>query len=621
MNRLLSTICFAVALWGIGTACTPTVDCEDLGCAFGLVCDVESGECLPEVQDCREAPEICSRSEVCDEQTGDCRPSVTQCADSGACPTGQVCDAQSGTCRAATRCTIDGCEAQEVCNEATDRCEPRPCLEDLDCPTASGFICGDTNVCVRGCRPGSSQCPADQTCVTESGASTGICQDRCVEDTDCAFGQVCVDDGNRSQCEAEPPCSADADCRADEVCIASNCSQPRCTTDDDCEAGQVCQVASGLCFGGNCSEDQFGNGESRPPNHSFDAAFPLTDSEPSLTGLTLCPGRSDWFRIEVRTTELIVATVNQLEPGAALDLYVWDANRTLVAADTGVRSNSSVRFDGRKDQVVYIEIRPSSERTITYDLSIGRDFCAVDTFEENDSYTRATTIPVAADAPVLLSLTACGFDQDWFRLPSIAASSGLRAEIRLGSSDLRGVVLTPDGETFPFRRDDRFDVLRAGEPGDYYIRIMPSLGLQSEYELLVESRSRATCSSANENTTLEDAATLAADAPTEFEYCPASATGWEIDWIELTDAIDGIVDITLDASVDAPPVDMTLVRVRNGVPTDVKTVSSQGERARLISGVSGEANDDYFVRITSSAALGRIKEFPTYRISYSVSTP
>jgi hypothetical protein len=430
-----------------------------------------------------------------------------------------------------------------------------------------------------------------------------------------------VEANGRSQCEAEPPCDVDADCRPDEVCIASTCSQPRCVLDEDCDSAQVCQVASGLCFGGNCAEDQFGDGDTRPPNHSVTTAFPLSDSEPDLSGLILCPGRSDWFRLDVRTTEIVVVSVTQSDPGSALDLYVWTDSGELVAADNGLSLRSSVRFDGRSDRPVFVEIRPSTDRTINYDFTVQRDFCANDTFEENDSFSRATTIPVALDAPVLFSLTACGLDQDWFRLLDIDAPSGLRLELRGGSQDLAGHVLTPDGAIYEFRRDQRFDALRAGSSGDYYVRVMPQLGRTSEYDILVEASSETPCPGANQTSDRESAAVLPADTPTTGTFCPGSSTGWEIDWYQVDGSGSGIFDLTIASSAGSPPLDVSLVRRDNEGLQLVKATPTRGGVARVVAQIAPDANTSYFVRVASGATIGRLFEFPTYNVSYSVSTP
>lgn len=621
MKRFAASIFFITACLALISACRPTVDCQRIGCAFGLVCDVETGECVAAEQDCREAPEICSASEICDEQTGECRPRVTQCADSGSCPEGQVCDAQSGTCRAAVRCSVDGCEPQEVCNSATDRCEPQPCLEDLDCPTNSGFICGDSGVCVRGCRPGAASCPQEQTCVAQTGEGVGICQDRCVEDTDCAFGQICVDDGDRTRCEFEPPCDQDEDCRPDEVCVATTCSQPRCTSDDDCASSQICQVASGLCFGGDCEEDQFGNGATRPPNHSRSTAFPLTDSDPELSGLVLCPGRSDWFRLNVRTTEIVSVRASQTEPGPDIDLYVFDERGAIIAADTGLGSRPSLRFDGRSNQFVYLEVRPTGQRTTSYDLEIGRDFCANDTFEENDDYSRATTIPLAEDAATVLDLRACGFDQDWFRLPSIEASNGLRVLLRNGSSDLVAALLTPDGEIFELTRQTSFQAVRIGFSGDYYVRVVAERGQSSDYQLLLEPTSESSCPDANSNATDESATPVGADDPTSFVFCPAPSTGWERDWIELTDAADAVLDAEIVFAPGSPRTEVTLYRRDGETRTPIKSVPSRDGVARIVAQLSVGPDVSYYLRVTSNAARGRILDFPTYDVTYSLSMP
>jgi hypothetical protein len=315
----------------------------------------------------------------------------------------------------------------------------------------------------------------------------------------------------------------------------------------------------------------------------------------------------------------LIVNATQRDPGAELDLYVWTQDGALLASDTGVLLRSSVRFDGRADQPVFIEVRPSGDQPLDYDLSVSRDFCAADTFEENDSFSSATTIPIGLDAPALFSLTACGFDQDWFRLPDIAANGGLRVELRNGSRDLSGVVLTPEGSVYPFRRDDRFDVVRTGFAGDYYIRVVPELGRVSEFDLLVEARSPAICPGANSTSSPETAAPLVEGVPATGTFCPGSATSWEIDWLRLDGPSAGVLDLTLSSSDGAPPFDVALVQIVDGDVSVVRSTPTRDGEARLFAAISPGPNTTYYVRIGSNAAVGRLFAFPTYDVRYSVS--
>lgn len=604
---LLAMTCLACA------SCAPEITCDDVGCTQGFVCDAASGECVAEINDCR-VENTCRANEVCDAATGVCRPAEVKCADGNPCPTGLVCDGQTGVCKPAFRCSVDGCGAAENCDTRTEKCVPKPCSGDTECPET--HVCED-QVCRIGCRPAANTCPAGQSCFFQTGDTFGVCQDDCVVDVDCPFGQRCTALADGNACTLEPACGADADCRPDEVCSSSACVQPPCASDADCLSTQICEIPSGTCINAACDEDVYGN---TTPNHSRAAAFALPPaSECPATAtptcvyddLTLCPGRSDWFSVRATSNDAVRVRVEQATDFPDVDVFIWGAGGELLAQNTLLDPVSTVRVSPNRDQDLFLEIRPTTYDTSSYGLTVTREFCGNDTLEENDTPATATTAATVVDTPSELRAKTCGLDEDWFALPSLGEDHGLRIERTLTDTSLVVQLLTPDGHTFDIPRGSPVQWLRLGHAGDHLLRAYSALGLSSDYRISYTVTSAWECPTLGATRTPADAA----DAPlgtSMWTLCP-DEDRWDAVHVRLADVGSGVVSVVVVPGADVPNLDVALIL--DGAATRV--AAFDGAAYHLAARVPPNITD-VIVRVTSDSGPVRLTQSPDFELTWSV---
>ncbi|MDP3273747.1 MAG: hypothetical protein Q8Q09_01035 [Deltaproteobacteria bacterium] len=186
---------------------TPQGCMRNSECPAGLICNADSGRCVP-------APRTCT-------MTTDC-------------PAGSYCD-ERGTCAPGCSTTAD-CSSQGtglVCNPTTRRCEAGGgCTTAMDCARNEACVAGRCRVTTEVCQF-NFQCSAGQECVD------GRCLARCSAASPCPSGQVC----NSGRCENMPSPNCGL-CPEGQACIAGACSTV-CTTDMQCGAGRFCD--DGAC--------------------------------------------------------------------------------------------------------------------------------------------------------------------------------------------------------------------------------------------------------------------------------------------------------------------------------------------------------------------------------------
>lgn len=610
--RVPTTIIIAFSFFVLAlclSGCAIVITCEDVGCGSGEVCNVSTGQCEEIVRACTE--DSCRAGEVCDEQTGQCRPERLRCTERFTCPDGQSCNANTGFCEPASRCETNAeCGPAEQCNTSTQECEPRQCDGDGSCPVA--YICDDESLCTPGCRPEQGGCAAGQFCLVLNDESIGRCVPNCSADSDCPFGQFCnLAAAPESRCVLEGACTVDADCRIDEVCSDGTCAQPPCSTDDDCLASQLCEVATRTCRSGACEEDDFGVGST--PNHSMQDAFGLDIG--SYTQLTLCPGRSDWFAIDVRATDIVRARLRQYEAHPDLDLYVYGQNGEPLVANEQVGSVSSLKFAAGREQTVFLEIRSRDFVDATYDLTLTTEVCRNDTFEENDTIEESTVVPSSVGVPTDLALRACGFDEDWFRIRQQDPANGLRIDRVSSTPDLQVTLYSPDGEIYQVPRDDAFSALRSGTTGDWFVRAIGSLGQTGDYRLAFEILAPWMCEGAGEHGSASTALPSSIASPTIETFCPVEGS-WEVDWVALQVPGDGILEAAVRPLGDAPDLEVVLFSALGEETTLVRPAVHRAGVEHLEAQVTTDR--DWFLRISSAENVGRIVAEPRYELDYSI---
>ncbi|TNF29877.1 MAG: hypothetical protein EP329_14725 [Deltaproteobacteria bacterium] len=201
-SECVSGICLSSSLGSACTAaCSAESDCD--GFPIGMFClPVRPGRagCVPEA-DLPSVPSSCGGH-------GDCAyPLYCRTDDVG-------CDLPE--------CLVDGdCDAGEVCEAGTRRCQPATCADDIDC-RFPGLVCADDQSCA------APACTTDADC----GALPNYCQPA---QHACKVGVACEDQDG---------------CFYNEQCSGGYCVPNLCWK--ECDAGEVCDPGSGWC-GAPCS--------------------------------------------------------------------------------------------------------------------------------------------------------------------------------------------------------------------------------------------------------------------------------------------------------------------------------------------------------------------------------
>lgn len=602
-----SLLIFAVFAITTLTSCVPLLSCIDLGCAFNEVCNAESGLCEVPSRDCNLVG--CPSDQRCDVSTGVCRMEQVSCR-SQPCAALQVCNTQTGFCESAENCVSDGCSsAGEFCDTDSRRCVPRPCEEDLEC--GPGFVCGSQNTCVSGCRSEQGACPTAQYCRVLPGEVVGQCVPECRESQDCPFGQYCQSTEGRMICLLEPPCEVDGDCRSDEICEDRQCRAPPCVADEDCPQGASCQRSSGLCLGAECVEDIFS------PNHdrSTAATIPIGD----YANLTLCPGRADWFALDVRSTDVLNLRLER-PPSSEVEVRLYDEQGRVVSADGRINSVALLQHVATHAQTLYLEVFGASFEEVTYSLSFSMNVttvCLDDGFEENDRPDQAAVLPTDTGSPTELPLRVCGFDEDWFVLPRLNPGDGLVVRFRNGPSGFVGRVLTPDGAVLEAPVGESLRMRRVGVAGDYFLHAYSRQGLSGSYRMLFDVLAPWECPASPQGTDRLSAPLLMAQESAQATLCPAQGS-WQIHWYRLEELEGpGMITLELHPGADLPDVSLTLFK--ESAEGELKLVRSAGASAdgRLVLPALVSGQEPMFLRVDSQGAPGRLFDSPRYGLLFA----
>jgi hypothetical protein len=240
-----------------------------------------------------------------------------------------------------------GSENTDVPDVAVDAgCDE--CDEPPQAPSIGG-ACSDSADCngacysdVPGAEPGgwvdgycmSPGCETDSDC--DEGAvcaparnGTNVCLDVCRNDAECRLGYTCHFEADVPICR--PGCEDDAGCPT-----SYSCSGGICVADDiRCSAVQPagwCPDGS-FCIDGHCSSDPFecgGNNDPLEPNDSLAAAVDAPDGV--TTGLSVCAGDEDWFRVVVPAGKLVTVRITFEHDLGDLDLVAYDGAGELIGA-------------------------------------------------------------------------------------------------------------------------------------------------------------------------------------------------------------------------------------------------------------------------------------------------
>jgi hypothetical protein len=592
--------------------CTPTITCEQTGCAYGQQCSPTSGLCERPETDCRKAPSICRADQLCDERVGECRSLQVSCVgDTLRCPQGQECNTSRGVCQPVTECASDrDCTGRDICDTLTRRCVPPPCADAADCQ--AGTLC-ESGVCIAGCEPPDALCPTGQFCRVAAGARRGQCLSECGQDADCPYGRFCDFARRPPTCELEPACVTDEDCRSDEVCAAGMCGRAPCRGDADCSDGQRCDPLTGSCD--SCEDDALS------PNHTAATALALETGR--FVDLRQCPDRPDWFSLALRAGEEVEVGVSASARDAELDVALLDAELRVLAADNQSGPSASLLYQATQDGAVYLRIMGAAGAATGYQLTLERRLvgeCRDDPFEENDAAARASSLRLNPGESISLSLMLCGADEDWFALRGVAANAGLG--VRLVQSAQPAPLLelwTPDGQRLDIAADAERVLRRAGVAGDYLIRARSPRATSVSYQLSANVRAPYVCPSQGQDDTPEEALPTEPDVQLIQELCPG-ATAWEVDWLELKPpSAPARLSVKLAPGAGAPAMRMELMERTMGQsePTMLRVGMADVGRTQVLS-AEVRPDQELFIRLSAPGVPGRIEEEPTYQLVYQL---
>lgn len=591
--------------------CPSKITCIDVGCPLNTECDVTTGVCEVNVSDCNLRPSLCTQDEFCDLNTGRCISSRIKCGRGKIqCPSGQACNVELEVCQSIGVCFSDqDCPHGEQCDTVTGRCVAMRCVQPQDCQ--SGFVCVAFE-CIAGCTD-AKPCPATEFCRQEHLTTPGSCVSECLSDEECNFGYVCDRSLNAYVCVSEGPCMQNSECRHDEVCSTDRrCIQPPCTLDEECTGAQICDRTSGTCVGGDCVDDAFS------PNHTPAQAVMLEQG--TLTRLTRCPGRPDWYSIDVQSGEDLTVQLKGFD--VDLDVYLLDANLRELRSDEQDALVATFTYHSHVMQRVFMLVTQSSLEQTSYVLSIDKKLggtCVDDAYEENDSMEHAHVVTPTAQAPVDLPLSLCRDDQDWFVVRDLEASDGLHVEVRATQVTPRVDVYTPDGKVLSLMGKDRLKLERVGFDGDYVVRIELEGGSQQgSYRFIMSTPSEFLCSTQGIYSTPSSAQRLfGPNTLSNHTFCPIKEA-WEIDWFELDPPKDASM-LTLKVAPEHAPILRVALFVQHGANLDdislIRTESSHSDGPlEIVARV--EAGQKVFVRVSSDGRPGRIETPPSYQLVY-----
>lgn len=199
----------------------PPVNCLETGCLDGEMCDLASGQCVPQ-EGCLAGGD-CGPGFECG-PNGLCVP--VNCTADDQCLGGCACDVDTGVCEETGFCLEDA-DCPDWCDAATGDCTPMECdAARGTCTwgesTPSGSCNGDLT-----CGQPAPQCPTGETAEVLDGCYTGECL--LIEDCSSEPLARCERIQNVNQCIARSDCELETtgyDCACGSDGIPCDCANP-----------------------------------------------------------------------------------------------------------------------------------------------------------------------------------------------------------------------------------------------------------------------------------------------------------------------------------------------------------------------------------------------------------
>jgi hypothetical protein len=226
---------------------------------------------------------------------------------------------------------------------------------------------------------------------------------------------------------------------------------------------------------------------------AFAPNFTPADAPPTVEGmwdrLRLCPGRTDWLRLDLNGGEHVTAGV-ETDPGVpapAIALVSADG-KTVVGPGETTGSSSVAASDTTGPGAVLIRIGPAGDQAMVYDLHFGAEDpagdCRPDRLEPNDAATEAS--PLAQGYTT--HLTLCTGDMDVFAL-KLAALETVQVRVLFGSASVHlslvDETLTPIQEGEPSSLGEDLQFLMT-EKGTAYLKVT-GVGSPGWYDVALET--------------------------------------------------------------------------------------------------------------------------------------
>jgi len=271
-----------------------------------------------------------------------------------------------------------------------------------------------------------------------AGGTLGQCSP-CTRSTECASG-ICVAAAGGARCLTS--------CAAGTACTAGMCGA-RITVEG--ATAQACGDVATVCGGGagGCTDDRFED------NDSIASATPVTMER--YRGLQICPGDSDFFRIDGAFRDLVTVTVDGfVHSEGDIDLRLLTESGAIVASSASITDREMATHCLGTSGRVYAQVFGYRNAQNRYDLTITRmprACCSDDPFEPDD--TRATARRLSGST---FEGTICPMNDDFIAIP-VAGASRIRVQVRFDATTERGSHRRPVSPT-P-RRSTRWSRQRA----------------------------------------------------------------------------------------------------------------------------------------------------------------
>ncbi len=349
-----------------------------------------------------------------------------------------------------------------------------------------------------------------------------------------------------------------------------------CAEDDDDPTGTTCDLRACLPEEGRFSftayapgNEQCQNDTQFEPNDSASEATPFEAGR--VDNLKICPGDTDWYRVEVPTQYQMASAISftQANGQLQLDLFAEDGT-TLLAAGQQDQDLMIVQSDVVQQQTVML-LRVTGGEGVenSYDLAVVEEEyvpCSSDAYEPNDYPDEAKDV---GDGQYP-GLTSCG-EPDWYKL-DLNQGDGLDVSIDFVNAvgDLDLWVFEPsafNSETLSCDNavacsttetdDEAVSIASVALTTTYYIAVGPYQQAHNDYSMTVHvSPAQQDCidDAGEDNDTPEQASDLWDSGPNEgLKICSN-----DDDWFQLIGFKDEVLVVDLTFTNSDGDLDMKL---------------------------------------------------------------